>query len=243
MTAVVLQARLASTRLPEKALLPLGGKPLLSAAMRTLKTVACDAHILACTPDSEPFFAPIAEEAGFMIMSGSEQDVLGRFCDAVRRFGIHRVLRATGDNPFLFADAAAATIGESEASGADYCSYSGMPHGSGIEVVLARALLRAERETSDPFDREHVCPYLYKNGESFLLHRPLAPKPWVAPQVRLTVDTEEDYRRARTLHDHLDSMDCAFLPYGRYAGSNILQAFHACFGSPMILGEGGQHGV
>jgi spore coat polysaccharide biosynthesis protein SpsF len=243
MTAVVIQARLASTRLPEKALLPLGGKQLLFRVMQAMKTVPCDAHILACTPDSQGIFAPLAEEAGFLIFAGPEKDVLGRFCDAARRFAIDRVLRATGDNPFLFADAAAATILESEASGADYCSFSGMPHGSGVEAVLASALLRAERETDDPFDREHVCPYLYKNPAAFLLHRPLAPKPWVAPRVRLTVDTEEDYRLARILYDRLDGMDCPSLPYGRYAGRNILAGFESCFGPRGSLDGGSAHGA
>jgi spore coat polysaccharide biosynthesis protein SpsF len=197
MTAVVVQARLDSTRLPGKALLSLGGQPLIYRVMEALKAVKADAYALACPPECAAPFAQAAEQNGFRIVTGSKDDVLARYCNAVRVLKADRVIRATGDNPFVFADAANAI--HAEGSGADYAAYAGLPYGAGVESVAAEALLRAEREAVLPYEREHVCPYLYGHGELFLLHRPLAPIRWRHPEVRLTVDTGEDYCRALQL--------------------------------------------
>jgi spore coat polysaccharide biosynthesis protein SpsF len=200
MTALVLQARLDSARLPGKSLLPLGDKPLVLVVMEALREVPVDRHILACAEDCAVPFGPLAERAGFALLPGPKDDVLARYCLAIRRFAIDRVIRATGDNPFVFADAAAAINAEALALNADYAGYSGLPLGAGVESVDAGALLRAEAEAKDPREREHVCPYLYGNPGLFSLHRPLAPRRWQGSHIRLTVDTAEDYGRAQALY-------------------------------------------
>jgi spore coat polysaccharide biosynthesis protein SpsF len=72
--------------------------------------------------------------------------------------------------------------------------------------VAAAALILAEKEAASPYEREHVCPYLYGRGEIFRLHRPLAPLPWQGPDMRLTVDTWEDYEKAQTLYRSLSDL-------------------------------------
>jgi spore coat polysaccharide biosynthesis protein SpsF len=154
------------------------------------------------------------------------------------------VIRATGDNPFVFADAAAAINAESLALSADYAGYSGLPLGAGVESVSAAALLRAGTEATAPFEREHVCPYLYGHPENFLLHRPLAPLRWRGignrdrgsgigggSAIRLTVDTQEDYERAQTLYAALDrSVNAGTLSSEeRYRGAAIINAYKAVF--------------
>jgi spore coat polysaccharide biosynthesis protein SpsF len=116
------------------------------------------------------------------------------------------VIRATGDNPFVFADAAAAINAEALSLNAAYAGYSGLPSGAGVESVSAEALLRAGAEAEAADEREHVCPYLYKHPEIFLLHRPLAPPRWQGNSVRLTVDTAEDYHRAENLYAALSRL-------------------------------------
>lgn len=203
MTAVILQSRLDSSRLPGKALLPLGGEPLVFRVMCALRAVKADAYVLACPADAAAAFAPFAERAAFRLVVGSKEDVLERYCDAIRATGADRVIRATGDNPFVFPDAADAIRRESAALGADYGAYAGLPYGAGVEAVSAEALLRAEKEARLPLEREHVCPYLYGHPELFALHRPLAPLEWRGPSVRVTVDTAEDYERAQALYTAL----------------------------------------
>ena len=203
MTAIVLQSRLDSSRLPGKALLLLDGKPLVSRVMEALNNIPADLRILACPEDSISSFAPLAAETGFEILSGPKEDVLERYCMAIRRFNITRVIRATGDNPFVFTDSAAAINKEAMALDADYSGYFGIPTGAGVESVSASALLRAGTEASAAYEREHVCPYLYAHSELFSLHRPLAPLRWQAPEIRLTIDTREDFDRAKELYSAL----------------------------------------
>jgi len=224
MIAIVLQARIDSSRLPGKSLMPLGGKPLIFRVMEALNRVPVELRVLACPEDSADAFAPLAAEAGFSLFTGPKDDVLGRYCLALRNFGIQQAIRATGDNPFVFTDAAAAINTEALAVGADYAGYSGLPLGAGVESVSAAALFRAETATAvaatTPFEREHVCPYLYTHPELFRLHRPLAPPRWQGPDLRLTVDTQHDYERAQALFAALDR-----LGEERYQGAAIIAAY------------------
>jgi spore coat polysaccharide biosynthesis protein SpsF len=171
--------------------------------MEQLRGVPASRYILACPADSEAAFAPLAESCGFTIFCGAKDDVLGRYCAAIRHFKLDtpagsRIIRATGDNPFVFAEAAAAINEEAAARGADYAAYSGLPYGAGVESAAAAALLCAEAESHASYDREHVCPYLYAHPQQFRLHRPAAPSPWQG-DYRITVDTPADYARAGAL--------------------------------------------
>jgi spore coat polysaccharide biosynthesis protein SpsF len=228
MTALILQGRIDSTRLPGKALLPLGGRPLIFRVMEALNRVAADIKILACPEDSERQFALLAKEVGFEISTGPKEDVLARYCIAIRRFKADRVIRATGDNPFVFADAADSIDAEGVETGADYAAYAGLPHGAGVEALPAETLLRAERESREGeanfhAEREHVCPYVYNHPEIFKLHRPLAAPRWQGPLLRVTVDTAEDLHRAELLYAALDRMT-ADKPETRGRGESIIAA-------------------
>lgn len=228
MTAIILQARIDSSRLPGKALLPLDGKPVIFRVMEALnqitknkeqKTESDFLKILACSEDSLSAFTPIAKDADFEIFAGPKEDVLERYCQVIRKYSVKRVIRATGDNPFVFADAAASINEEAVSLNADYGGYIDLPYGAGVETVSADALLRACKETSLPFNREHVCPYLYNNPDKFNIHRPLAPSIWRNPNIRLTIDTQEDYDNAIKLYNILknDSQ--------RNMGTTIINAY------------------
>jgi spore coat polysaccharide biosynthesis protein SpsF len=226
--AVILQARMDSSRLPGKSLLPLGEKPLIFRVMEALNRVPAELRVLACPEDSAADFSPLAASAGFTLFTGPKDDVLRRYCLALRQFGIQRLIRATGDNPFVFADAAAAINASALALGADYAGYGGLPPGAGVESVSASALFRAESQAAAPYEKEHVCPYLYTHPELFLLHRPLAPPQWQG-DFRLTVDTAEDYERAQLLYAELDRRQNKGALSGeeRYSGAAIINAYRA----------------
>jgi len=222
-TALVLQARIDSSRLSGKALLPLGDRPIVFRVMEALAFLPCEKKILACPEDSVSAFAPLAEEAGFILLSGPKEDVLARYCLAIRESGADRVIRATADNPFVFIDAAGAIESETSALGADYGGYFGLPYGAGVESVASEALLRAEKEAKDPEEREHVCPYLYRHPELFRLHRPFAPRRLQGPDCRITVDTKEDYEKAKSLYERLSSMPLE----KRNLGENVISVYES----------------
>jgi spore coat polysaccharide biosynthesis protein SpsF len=189
--------------------------------MEALNTIPCDIRVLACPEDCESSFRPLAYRAGFEICTGPKDDVLARFCGVLRRYGPDRIIRATGDNPFVFTDAAAALMEEAAALDADYAGYGNLPLGAGVEAVSAAALFRAEQEAEKPEEREHVCPYLYSRPDLFRLHRPLAPRRWQQPrgrELRITVDTPEDYSRAQELYRALETSS------SRCRGEAILEA-------------------
>ncbi|MCL2214862.1 MAG: spore coat protein [Treponema sp.] len=223
MTAVILQARIDSSRLPGKALLLLDGEPVVFRVMEALNHVSADLRVLACTEDSYSSFEPLTKKAGFDIFSGSKEDVLNRFCRVIRKYSIDRIIRATGDNPFVFADAACAINNEALSHNADYAGYTGLPYGAGVESAAALALLRAEIETVLPYDHEHVCPYLYNHPELFNIHRPSAPAKWNHPNIRLTIDTQEDFDRAAELYSALPEEKL------RYNGETIINKYREIF--------------
>jgi spore coat polysaccharide biosynthesis protein SpsF len=210
---------------------------MIQRVMDALKQVPADLYILACPADSVAAFAPLAKAAGFELISGPKSDVLRRYCIAIRQiaairhYSVDWVIRATGDNPIVFADAAAALRREAQALGADYAGYGALPYGAGVEVIRARALLQAEEDAHEDTEREHVCPFLYNHPERFLLHRPLAPLSWQGPtaspgcEIRLTVDTPEDYGRAKVLYDALARLP----PEKRSNGEVVISVFRNTF--------------
>ena len=221
MTALVLQARIDSSRLHGKALLPLAGKPMIFRVMEALNSFPCEIKVLACPDDSAAALAPLAEEAGFILITGPKEDVLKRYCNVIRMMPADRIIRATGDNPFVFSDAAIAINAEALEMGADYAGYLGLPHGAGVESVSAEALLRAEKEAESAEEREHVCPYLYNHPGLFQIHRPEAPLKWKAEDFRVTVDTAPDLLKAESLYAELSCLQ----PQERSLGENIIAAY------------------
>lgn len=195
-TGVVVQMRLDSSRLPGKALLPIGGTCLAGMVMRRLRGIDADEYVLATDAAGASALGEAARDAGFSVFAGPKDDVLARYAMAIEAFSLSRVVRATGDNPFVSATLAEAALSVAREAGADYVGLVGMPVGMGVEAVLAGALLKAAREARDAFDREHVCPYLYRNPGLFSVLRPECPEGYFLPGGRVTVDTRADFDRA-----------------------------------------------
>ena len=229
--AVVVQARLNSSRLPRKALLNLCGKPLLVYTLEAMREIPAERYILACDRASAADFAPIAEQFHYTLISGSETDVLGRFCSVIRQFEtslrpITTIIRATGDNPFLFTEAAEASVKRFvELGEPDYFTFTGLPHGSGVEIIKAKSLLTAERLTDDVYDHEHVGPALYRHTDTFICVKETAPLRWYAPHLRTTVDTQDDFECAELMMQYLQREKAVMPPSSsavmkacRYAG-------------------------
>lgn len=190
--AVMLQARLASQRLPDKALLKLSGVPVVEHCMMALSGIEASEYLLLTDEQSASRLAPYAEGAGFTLWIGSENDVLDRYTGAVHRYAINTVIRATGDNPLVSAWLANRLLTIHEAEGADYSGFLGMPLGTGVECINGAALIQAHHDATDRYDREHVAPYLYRHPELFRIHRPSVDAE-LACSTRVTLDTEDDY--------------------------------------------------
>jgi spore coat polysaccharide biosynthesis protein SpsF len=197
MTGLVVQARMGSTRLPGKALLPLGGTTLTDQVLTRLADLPVEARILATDEASARALGPAAARRGYELLVGPAEDVLARYCLAISRYGLDLVVRATGDNPLVSAELALLLLEERsrrvEGGRPDYLAQVGMPLGMGVELVSATALLRAEAEALLASEREHVCPYLYAHPDIFTIERLPAPEGYDFKGGRVTVDTAEDY--------------------------------------------------
>lgn len=207
MTVVIVQCRLSSTRLPEKAMMMIGGageeKPLVWWTLRAMKCVSnhkgITKYVLATDAASIDTLRPVALECGYEIMSGPLEDVLERFCIVIRETKADTVVRATADNPFIFFEAAQSLLDEyNKRDNCDYITYTGLPHGSGVEVMNAKSLLRAS-STSSLYDREHVGPALYNHKDKFNCVTLNAPLRFLHSELRTTVDTAADLRQARLI--------------------------------------------
>ena len=205
MTAVFLQVRLDSSRLPRKALLDLAGKTVVEHAMNALSLVKSDIRMLLTTEDSENELRPLAAECGWDVFVGPKDDVLARFVLAARETGASVIIRATGDNPLVSPAMANAAVKISESSGAAYSGIRGIPVGAGVEIIRVRRLEEAYAEASDPYEREHVAPFLYRRPERFHIEIQDAPSVYSFPEGRITLDTPDDYTFLNGLFQELYS--------------------------------------
>lgn len=222
---VVIQCRTSSSRLPGKAVKLLGGKPVLEWTLNSMKKVNADRYFLATDEASYKELQPIAKRCGWEIFVGPLEDVLERFCMLIREFNCKTILRATADNPFLFYEAAQLLCTEfkkqCKISKCDYMTWTGLPHGSGVEIFNAESLLKACENTILAYDHEHVGPAIYNHKNKFTSLFFKAPARFYYPDYRTTIDTSTDFRRALGIVNKLSK---GKMPAEPYTAEQILSA-------------------
>ncbi|HEX5822874.1 MAG TPA: glycosyltransferase family protein [Candidatus Limnocylindrales bacterium] len=198
-TIAVIQARMGSTRLPGKILEPIEGRPLIAWTVAAVRAVhGVDDVVLATSDRSEDDRVAQAMAAlGVRVHRGSAHDVLRRVSDAVRPLAPDVVLRQTADNPFVSPEVMAAQLARLDEGPFDYVGIAGLPLGIGGEAVRAEALWAADREATEPADREHVLPFVYARPERFAIGSLAPPPAW--RHRRYTVDTAADLAFARAV--------------------------------------------
>ncbi len=202
-SAVFLQARMDSTRLPGKALITLQGKAIVEHAMASLKKIPADVHVLLTAQGDEPFFRDLSDKMDFQLFAGSRDDVLDRFIQAGRFFKVDNVIRATGDNPLVAWEPASFLLEQLiNHPEWDYTAMRGLPLGSGVEVFRFSALEKAYSRTEDSYDHEHVTPYIYNNPDQFVLEYYDAPSSFTYDGC-VTIDTEDDFNSISEIFDCL----------------------------------------
>ncbi len=200
-----------------------------------MKRVEADRYFLACDYASEKQLAPVAKSHGWEVFAGDRDDVLDRFCSLIENSfpECELIVRATGDNPFLFYEAAQLSVSvfATKYPDADYFTFTGLPHGSGVELFKAASLLKARSLTDSPFDHEHVGPSLYLHPENFKSLFVPAPAEFNFPLLRTTIDTFADYKRAERLVDFISGGK----KIGPYAASLLIAALEDEFLQKTLL--------
>jgi spore coat polysaccharide biosynthesis protein SpsF len=198
----IIQARLLSTRLPGKILLPLCGRPLLQVQVERLRPAPVDEWWLATSTDAgDDVTAAWGAELGLQVHRGPLEDVLARFTAIIERRRPRWVVRVTADDPFMDAVTVDLLLRAAEEGGSADVVHSGpalgFPLGFVPEVARAEAVLRAARDipAAQPHHRAHVLSWLHQTGR---LHWLVLPAGWPARRHwRWTVDTPEDAAMAR----------------------------------------------
>ncbi len=207
-TAITIQARMTSTRLPGKVMLPIQGKPTLELMIERLRRVRGVDGIILCTTinESDDVLAALAERLGIACYRGSEDDVLSRVLEAAQRYSVDTIVETTGDCPLIDPDIVESVIAAYRESPVDYCSNvleRCYPIGMDTQVFSTRILADVARRTDDPEDHEHVSVYIYRNPQIYSLrHVPASPFRH-RPKLRLTLDTPEDLELITRVYDSL----------------------------------------
>lgn len=199
----IVQARMDSTRLPGKILLPIQGKPILAHIIERLQRAKRIRHIIiATTEDSMRAVESVtALYPQVKVFCGSKEDVLARYVGAANKYKSEIIVRATGDNPLVSPYYIDLAIEHHLHTASDLTHFIGIPLGTGVEVINTRSLKEASALTQAPYDREHVTPFLYKNNTTFKIAEPLAPKLHYRSDLKVTVDTPEDYKKVSNIFD------------------------------------------
>ena len=169
-TVCIIQARMSSTRLPGKVLLPLAGREVLA---HVLARLACcqtlDEVVLATSSDaSDDVLAQWCNTRGVSVFRGSLQDVLDRYYQCAVESRADAVVRITADCPALDPTIVDEVVRSFQAGRYDLFYLGGeFPDGLDCAVFSFAALERAWREAALPSEREHVGPYVVKHPEWF----------------------------------------------------------------------------
>ena len=189
--ACVIQARMTSTRLPGKMMLSLGGEPAIRHVLRRCQAIKGIDKVVCTVPEGDKS-TPIKREAmalGVQIVTGSEHDVLSRYYHAAIAVKADIIMRVTGDCPLIDPEICGRVLALMD-DGVDYASNvvpRGWPKGLDCEVFTFDALERAHKEADDPYDREHVCPWMQRNLHCVNLDGD------GDPNLRLCLDDLNDY--------------------------------------------------
>lgn len=168
-TLAIVQARMSSTRYPNKVMQPILGIPLIGLLLNRLsKAKRIDQIILATSVD--PRNQPLVDyvfKLGYPVFQGSENDVLDRYYQAAKVYQPDTVVRITGDCPLIDPLVVDAVISAYEREGVDYLSNTNpptFPDGLDTAVFSFTSLERAQKEATKQYDREHVVPYIRESG-------------------------------------------------------------------------------
>jgi spore coat polysaccharide biosynthesis protein SpsF len=195
---IIVQARMTSTRLPGKVMLPVLGTPLFEYQIRRLQRVkAAEAICIACTTNEiDQPIVELGKRLGAEIYRGPELDVLARYYEAARMLGAEHVIRVTSDCPVIDPNEMSRVI-EFYLARIDKLDYASnalartYPRGMDTEIFSFDALSVAYLEAKEDFEREHVTPFIYRHPERFRMANFYFELD--KGHYRLTVDTREDF--------------------------------------------------
>jgi glutamate-1-semialdehyde 2,1-aminomutase len=200
----IIQARMSSTRLPNKVMKKIGGKPMIEILLQRLsKSKRVDEILVATSINKNDI--PLIEfvsSLGFRVIAGSEDDVLDRYVQAINESSADVAVRITADCPLIDPNLVDDVIDGFINSNCEYFSNTDpatYPDGLDIEVFQSKALKNAHSQTNLKHDREHVTPFLRNSG---LFIKGSISNDQDLSSLRWTVDEHADFAVVSDIFDH-----------------------------------------
>lgn len=210
--SVIIQARMRATRLPNKVLMPLAGRPVLEHVIRRCQHAQSVGRVIVATT-TEPedkAIEDLVSGLGISVFRGSSQDLLDRYFQAASFFKLEHVVRITADCPMIDSEIIDRVANEYFKAGADYAANilePTYPDGEDVEVFSSGALKRAWQEAKLPSEREHVTPYMIKSG---VFRKINVAHNFDLSRQRWTLDEPRDYQKLSFVFDALYKKDNFF---------------------------------
>ncbi|WP_378950627.1 cytidylyltransferase domain-containing protein [Pelosinus sp. sgz500959] len=207
-TVIIVQARMTSTRLPAKVLMPILGKPLLTYQIERMKRIklADEIVIATTTNDDDQTIVDLCEKLSISYFRGSELNVLERYYEAAKKYNADHVVRLTSDCPLIDPAVVDKVIAFYKENKSDYDYVSNTlkrtyPRGLDTEVFSFQILHQAYQEAIEMSDKEHVTPFIYGHPDRYRLANVFHTENLSTH--RWTVDTVEDFQLIHRMIEQL----------------------------------------
>jgi len=210
-----IEARMTSSRMPGKVLLPAAGKPMLEHLINRLQSVpSLDGIVTATTTNrADDELENQSYKLGVGCYRGSEHDVMTRVIEAAESAGADVVVAITGDCPIIDPQIVEQTIRVFIANNADYVSNGHVrsyPDGMDTQVFRLETLKRSAAMTRDPLDHEHVTLHIRNHPEIFSHIHLVAPPELHWPELGLTLDEPRDYELLTKVIEYFETKNPLF---------------------------------
>lgn len=209
----IIQARRRSTRLPDKILKPLGGKPALGQTIARCMAIPSVSEVVCAGIDDayeQPIF-DVAQQCGATTFKGSETNVLSRYYYAAKEAKADWVIRVTSDCPLFDPDVAEQLIqlvtGE---PGTDFGANARWPHGLDCELFRFELLEQAYAGASSPGELEHVTLWMKRNNTLKMKHNFPSTQEDLGKKYRWVLDYPEDYSFLSEIYDRLPPGEASY---------------------------------
>ena len=202
---IISQARTTSTRLPRKVLLEAGGKTVLEHGIERLKWSGYPIYVATSVNQADDEIVAICKKLNVSFYRGSENDVLSRYYECAKQFGLEVVVRVTSDNPLvdgnLIRKGVEKYLSLPENSYVSNCLESTYPHGFNFEVFSFSSLKNANDLAVEPFEREHVTPFILNPLKNHNVTFSTIKYHKDVTHFRMTLDEVDDWKLMQVLLD------------------------------------------
>ncbi|MDN4492218.1 glycosyltransferase family protein [Ureibacillus aquaedulcis] len=204
----IIQARMGSSRLPGKILKPLGNVDVLTYDVERCKQIKGVSEVIVATStlSQDDAIEEWCEVHQIKYFRGSENDVLDRYVQCAKLYNPDYVMRVTSDCPFVDYEMASEIVTLMEREQKDIVLLDGeLPRGLAVELISYKALLRIHEVGQEARHREHVTYYAYEFLSEFTNATYTVSENRLVPELRITLDTDEDYELLKTVADYFDN--------------------------------------